>query len=231
MNKPYVTKLKEVAGKSVWIVDGFYIRKNMEINFNNFGQHFRFNFIPENEFWIDVQVTGGEENLFIEHLLLENKLMAEGKSFNDAADEAGQLETDMRIEDPKVFNLKLEFETKPEAVYKEIRRKFLKKYSNDAVRTYLVDSGLVRGIFYNDWVSGGHDKVYRFVPSNEVWIDDDITDEERPYVILHEIHERHLMDNGQSYPEAHNSACKTEQHCQKNPGELEAKIKEELQKQ
>lgn len=231
MEKPYIKKLKEISGFDVWIVDGFYIRKNIEINFNNFGQHYRFNFIPEKEFWIDVQMTGGEENLFIEHLILENRLMAEGKSFNDAAEEANKLEEEMRLEDPKVFDLKSRFKAEPEAVYKEIRKEYLEKYSNKSVRTYLVDSGLVRGVFYNDWVSGGHDKVYSFVPSGEVWIDDDITPEERNFVMLHELHERHLMDKGSDYPPAHDSACKIEKYCHSNPDELEVKIKEELLKQ
>ena len=231
MDKPYIKKFKEVAGFTVWIVDGFYIRRNTEINFNNFGQHYRFPFIPKDELWMDVQTTGGEEELFIEHMLLENKLMAEGKSFNDADDEAGEMEVEARLQDPKVFKLKSQFGENPEAVYKKIRRKLLPKYSNDTIKTYLADSGLIRGIFHNDWVAGGHDKVYDFVPPNEVWIDDDSTEEERPYITLHELHERHLMARGYPYLTAHGSACKIEQYCQKHPKELAEKIEVELTKQ
>ncbi len=41
-----------------------------------------------------------------------------------------------------------------------------------------------------DFTAGGHDYVYEFVPENEVWIDDDIAEAERGYVLVHELHER-----------------------------------------
>ena len=48
----------------------------------------------------------------------------------------------------------------------------------------------MRSVFDIDFTAGGHDYVYEFVPENEVWIDDDIEEQERGYVLLHELHER-----------------------------------------
>jgi hypothetical protein len=232
MNKPYIKKYSEVSGITVWIVDGFHIRQNMDINFSNFGQHYRFNYIPKEEFWLDRQANPGEEPYFIEHLLAENKMMAEGKDYNDALDEGDKAEQDMRDQDPRIMGLKRKLQEDKPSVLKEIRLELLKKYSNEVVKTCVVDSSLIRSLFYIDWVAGGHDKVYpAFVPPNEVWIDNDIVAEERKFVLLHELHERYYMSQGYEYNHAHASALEEEAYCHKNPEELEAKIQYELARQ
>src|SRR3989344_4485112 len=53
MKKPYIKKYCKISKFSVFIVDGAYIREFIDEEFTNFGQHFRFKFIPKNEFWID----------------------------------------------------------------------------------------------------------------------------------------------------------------------------------
>ena len=232
MKKPYIKKISEVSGITVWRVDGFYIRQNIDINFNNFGQHYRFNYIPRNEFWLDKQAkTGIEEKYFIEHLLAEHKLMTEGTDFNDAIDEGDKVEQEMRNKDKVVQKLQEKLKTAPEAVYKRIRQKKLGGCSNKIISTYIVNSNLVRSLFYMDWVAGGHDHVYNFVPKNEVWVDNDIISKEKPYLILHELHERYWMSHGWEYKKAHESALKVEHHAYKNPSELKKMIKEELAKQ
>lgn len=232
MEKPYIKKFGEFDGITVWIVDGYYVRQYIDINFNNFGQHYRFNFIPDNEFWLDRQAIEGEEKYFIAHLLVEHKLMAEGKSYNEAIEEGDRAETEMRNKDENIRKLKEILKADKEAVLKEVRKEFLKEYSNEAVKIYIVNSFLVRGLFNVDWVAGGHDKVYPlFVPDHELWLDDDIVEEEKKFVLLHELHERYWMSQGWKYNPAHESALKIEDYCHKHPEELEQKIKEELDRQ
>lgn len=242
MDKPYLKKFSEIEGITVWIVDGYYIRRFIDIhypkdergtyNFNNFGQHYRFNFIPENEFWIDRQAESGEEQYFIQHLLAEYKLMKEGKNYYDATTAGDHAEQEMRDKDPRVIDLRKKLTTDRESVLNIIRKKLLENYSNGKIKTYIVDSFLVRSLFYLDWVSGGHDKVYPdFVPPGEVWLDNDIVDEEMKYVLLHELHERYWMSEGWKYHPAHDSALEIEAYCYKNPEELENKIGEELNRQ
>ena len=96
---------------------------------------------------------------------------------------------------------------------------------------WLVDGNLVRSFFLLDYCEGGHDLVYPFIPKNEIWIEEAISPQERKFIILHELHERHLMDQGKSYKNAHIGATEVEDYYRENPKEdLEAKIKEEMQK-
>ena len=231
MRKPYLRKFDQIAGIAVWIVDGYYVRRNIDIDFNNFGQHYRFKFIPVNEFWLDRQEAFGEERYFIEHLIVERRLMSQGKNYNDALEASDQVEQKMREKDEKVKELKEKLQTDRETFLKKIRKELLLPYSNEEIKTYIINSFLVRSLLYIDWVAGGHDKVYDFVPKNEVWIDNDITADERKYVILHELHERYRMLQGLKYNEAHESALKIENYCYKNPKELNQKIREELERQ
>ena len=85
--------------------------------------------------------------------------------------------------------------------------------------------------FLLDYCEGGHDKVYPFIPKNEVWIEKAISHQERKFIILHELHERYLMSQGKSYKNAHIGATEVEDHYRENPKEdLEARIKEEMVK-
>jgi hypothetical protein len=57
------------------------VRENLDEEFTNFGQHYRFHFIPINEFWLDQQHAPGEEQFFIDHLLVEYRLMRYGMDY------------------------------------------------------------------------------------------------------------------------------------------------------
>lgn len=85
---------------------------------------------------------------------------------------------------------------------------------------WIVDGRLVRSVFDVDFTEGGHDHVYEFVPENEVWIDNDVDEAERPFVLLHELHERNLMEKGWDYDRAHEDSSKLEYHCRQHPEEL-----------
>ena len=85
----------------------------------------------------------------------------------------------------------------------------------------------MRSVFDVDFTEGGHDYVYEFVPQNEVWIDNDLEEAERPYVLLHELHERNLMAKGWSYSKAHEDSSKIEYHCRHHPNELHAELAKE----
>ncbi|HTY57766.1 MAG TPA: hypothetical protein VMF59_03075, partial [Bacteroidota bacterium] len=50
---PYIRKAEQRGRIAVWIVDGTYVRTNIDEEFTNYGQHYGFDFIPANEFWID----------------------------------------------------------------------------------------------------------------------------------------------------------------------------------
>jgi len=225
---PYIEKIITVSDIDVWIVDGMYIRTNIDREFTNFGQYYRFKFIPKNEFWIDKEKIGGEEDFYIEHLLVENRLMEEGMPYEQAIDKANRAEKKLRKE---VLLAKEEIRpdmTKAEYIEKA-HKKLLTKYSN-GIKVWIVDGALVRTVFFMDFTEGGHDQVYKFVPKGEVWLDDDLSEKEIKLILLHELHERCLMSQGWDYDTAHRKASSIEYHCRHHPEDLEKKLDEEIEK-
>jgi hypothetical protein len=75
---------------------------------------------------------------------------------------------------------------------------------------WLVDGKYVREHLYQDFTQGGHEFIYDFIPHNEIWLDDDLSVDERPAVIAHEIYERSLMLKKVPYDLAHNWANRIE---------------------
>jgi hypothetical protein len=227
MKKPYLKKFSEVGDFSVYLVDGKFIRTNLDEEFTNFGQHFRLKFIPKNEFWIDKESSPGEEKYFIDHLLVEYKLMKSGMSYKKAITKAGAVEQSERKKSKKLKPL-LKIKNY-ETLLAKIHKKKLRGYGKD-INVWVISGEKVRGLFYIDFTEGGHEFVYNFVPKSEVWIDDDISSKERKFVLLHEIHERNLMAKGMCYDDAHKSSSKIEYHCRRNPRDLNKFLKKELTK-
>jgi len=213
---PYLKKVGERGHISVWIVDGTYVRTHIDEEFTNYGQHYAFTFIPKDEFWIDREGSPDELKFFVDHLLNEHRLMARGVPYDDALVAADKAERAERKKSGDVRKL-----TKggnlPDA--KKVHVRLWKKLESP-VSVWIVDGRLVRSVFDVDFTEGGHDYVYEFVPQNEVWIDNDLEEAERPYVLLHELHERNLMAKGWDYDRAHEDSSKIEYHCRHNPDEL-----------
>ena len=92
----YLKKLDERGDIVVWSVDGAYIRTNIDEEFTNYGQHYRFLYIPANEFWIDHEAEPDELQFFIDHLLVEHRLMANGMTYEEAIDKADREERKQR---------------------------------------------------------------------------------------------------------------------------------------
>ena len=211
MKKPKY-KLRKIGKRGkfeIWEVDGNLIRTELEKEFTNFGQHFQFHRIPKYEFWLDRENAPDERNFFIDHLLLEWSKMKEGATHREAIVAADDREMKERIKalGDKRFSLKTEDKLLPQ-VYK---RKL--KNTKKGIQVYLIDGKLVRTLFYIDFTEGGHDLVYKFVPENQVWIDNDIVPKERKYIIIHELYERSLMRRGLTYNQAHEKASALEWEC------------------
>jgi hypothetical protein len=224
MKKPYIKKYDRIGDILIWIVDGRYVRKRIDEEFTNFGQHYRFRFIPRNEFWIDREYGPGEEQFFIDHLLVEHRLMAGGMPYDNALEKADAVERKERRKSEMIRQVTAL--GRPSNI-DSIHKKPLKKYSG-RVKVWIVRGELVRSLYFIDFTEGGHDRVYHFVPKNEVWLDDDLSPGDRKFVLLHELHERHLMTLGWPYNKAHRSASRIEYHCRAHPGELEENIRKEM---
>jgi hypothetical protein len=75
-------------GISIWIVDGYMVRKNIYPDFGFSGNDISCHFIPPKEIWIDGQVSCEETEYSIANELNERKFMAAGKSYDDAYSDA-----------------------------------------------------------------------------------------------------------------------------------------------
>jgi len=78
-------------GISVWIVDGYMIRKNFYPDFGFSGNDLAYHFIPPKEIWIDGQVSCEETEYSIALEMRERQLMSDGKSYGDAYEDAVQM--------------------------------------------------------------------------------------------------------------------------------------------
>ncbi len=214
--QPYVKLIEERGDLKVWVVDGTYIRGHIDEEFTNYGQHYRFSYIPQNELWLDREAAQDETQFFIDHLLVEHRLMAKGMPYGKALVEADRAERNERRRAGDLGRV-MKHSTLPEA--SRVHTRLWKKLEN-GVSVWIVSGRLVRSAFDIDFTEGGHDYVYEFVPENEVWIDDDVADEERSYVLVHELHERNLMAKGQPYSKAHADSSRIEYRCRHHPDEL-----------
>jgi len=215
--RPYLKKIEELGDLQVWIVDGSYIRSHKDEEFTNFGQHYRYPYIPTNELWIDREAKHDERQFFIDHLLVERRLMAKGMPYEKALTAADRRERKERRRAGDVSRLTHHGVTLPNG--KAVHERLWQKLKN-GLSVWIVNGRLVRSVFDIDFTEGGHDYVYEFVPENELWIDDAIEESERGYILLHELHERNRMAKGWPYDKAHAESSRLEYRCRHHPDEL-----------
>lgn len=210
MNKPYIKKFKTIYNIDVFFVDGQYIRTSINKEFTNYGQNYLFSFIPKNELWIDKKTAPHEADFFVESMLVMRREMKRGKTHDEAVKIADRRERAER----KISKLFLDLKRLPKDERLEKIRKE-KLITTGKIDVWLVNGEAVRSLYFLDFTEGGHDKVYDFVPENEVWIDDDLGEGERKFVLIHELNERWLMAKGSNYDEAHFPSSDLEYFCRK----------------
>jgi hypothetical protein len=214
---PYLEKIDERGRLAVWIVDGAYIRGHLDEEFTNFGQHYRYPYIPEGELWIDREAEHDERSFFIDHLLVEHRLMAGGMPYDKALEAADRAERSERRRAGDMRTLTAGGRKLPDG--HDVHERLWKRLES-GISVWIVNGRLVRSVFDIDYTAGGHDYVYEFVPEGEVWIDDAIEEPERPYVLLHELHERSRMAAGMPYSKAHAESSRIEYRSRHHPDEL-----------
>jgi hypothetical protein len=217
LKPPYVERIGNRGDLDIWVVDGSYVRGHIDEEFTNFGQHYRYAYIPKSELWLDQEAEHNERAFFIEHLLIEYRLMLQGVPYSEALVEADKHERTERRRAGDVRKTTNDGKKLPNGT--EMHEKLWKTLES-GVTVWMVNGRLVRSTFDIDFTEGGHDKVYEFVPANEVWIDDAIVEQERGYVLLHELHERNRMSKGMPYSQAHAESSKIEFRCRHHPDEL-----------
>lgn len=98
----------------------------------------------------------------------------------------------------------------------------------DGLDIWVVNGSFVRRKILSEFLFGGNDRVYNFIPEGEIWLDGAINATEVEYTTKHELTERKLIaEKGLSYDEAHRIAGVEEQQLRdKNQALIEEKEKE-----
>ena len=213
---PYVRQLERHGSLSVWLVDGAEVRKNIDIEFSNFGSHYDIDEIPMHEIWIDGETDPDEQRFFIAHALLERRLIKAGKDADVARHTACHEERRMRVAAGDLRKV-MHGRALPDAT--KVRLELWKTLPSGVV-VWFVKGRLVRSVYDIEFTEGGHEHVYEYIPRGEVWIDDDIHEEERGFVVFHELHERNRMADGMDYDTAHDESSKLELHYRNHPDQL-----------
>ncbi len=211
----------EREGFKIWIVDGPKVREKIFGEFLFGGNSERYTFNPEGEIWVDNSITSEEIETTIAHEINERNLMYKsGMSYFDAHDSSLSIEVKMRndyfnlakshesnipLVSPTDFDSTQEIENLPEMVkLKNVYRQFLE--TRNGINIWIVDGVNIRRDIYPDFGFSGNDLAYHFIPSNEIWIDAQISCEELLFSIELELKEREEMSNGINYDDSYTSA-------------------------
>ncbi len=91
----------------------------------------------------------------------------------------------------------------------------------DGYSVWIVDGSAVRQNVYHEFLYGGNEQRYLYVPKGEIWIDNAISAEEYEYTVAHELNERKLMAKfGYTYSAAHDSSLQVELKMRKMNSKL-----------
>ncbi len=94
----------------------------------------------------------------------------------------------------------------------------IKEEIKDDLKVQLVDGAKVRRHIDPQFVMGGHDLVYSYVPAKTIWLENNLDPRDLPHILKHELLERQLMGQGQSYDDAHGWATAAEKESRRAVG-------------
>jgi len=208
-------------GYDVWIVDGCRVRHNIYNSFLYGGNEQRYPFNPKGEIWIDNALSCEEFDMTLIHELNERHLMAKyGWTYLKAHDSSLMLEVKTRRLYEAVCRAheaslrkvgvtdhdnSKEIKDIPDSIQlQNIYR--LPVGMRNGISIWIVDGYLVRKNIFPDFGFSGNDLSCHFIPTNEIWIDGQVSCEETEYSIGVELMERQEMLKGKSYSEAYEDA-------------------------
>ncbi|MBI5369846.1 hypothetical protein HZA85_01460 [Candidatus Uhrbacteria bacterium] len=185
----------------VRLVDAFKIRQTLDPDFSALHCHSTAihkyytpkYYIPQGEWWLDVRLKD-EMDFF-----LKSEAIVHPKTIKTSADFHEYLKAKLCKKGP-IPNFRV------------------KTHWRLGSRIVLVDGKVVRQYLDPEFTQGGHEKVYRYVPKGEIWIECALHPKEIPFAIHHETIERKMMFKGKSYDIAHEYATAAEKEMRRAYG-------------
>ena len=89
---PRISIYKQSDQCTVWLVDGYYIRNHIDINFEHGGHHLVYWWIPPCEVWIEKEQPFADYPFVALHELDEHLKMRQGLNYDQAHEKALELE-------------------------------------------------------------------------------------------------------------------------------------------
>lgn len=170
----------------VKIVDGFKIRNTIDPDFSIVNDCLTAPYIPKNEIWFDRAFI--KEKITLLEAYAKKRTLIKKYGY-EKAEEMMRRGTEKSADEVKI--------------------KILSK--RGPIKIWLVSGKKVREYFDPSFNFGGHWLVYKYIPKNEVWIDNAALARERKYIIIHELFELDLMKEGKKkYNDAHDYATARE---------------------
>lgn len=215
--------IDEIGKYKIYFVNGEKVR-DLGKDAEEFGlsSSFKYHkFIPENEIWIENDVSKEESKILMYTELYRIRLIDNGMEKWKAYRDALKKEKDLR-QNYKTKNAKDTDEKADEKIY-------IKEYCKikEDMVVWLVDGKEVRNEYKTDFMEGGNGYVYKWVPNDEIWIEEGINEHEIPFIILHEFVEKTFMKKDKmNYDNAHDIASKVE--WSKRPDNFKKKDAENL---
>jgi hypothetical protein len=83
------------------------------------------------------------------------------------------------------------------------------------MRIFLVNGEFIRNRLETSFTMASHHWVSKYIPKDEVWVDDKMSELDKAAVIHHEVYEIGLMRKGMPYLKAHARATRSEQWFRK----------------
>ena len=184
-----------MAARKLKIVDGFKIRNTLDVEFCALGDKDVYPYMKPGQLWLERYYL--PEKAFLLHVYKIKKRLVKRFGWERAK----------ALLRPDKFNRDL-----PEKCHLALLGKL------GQLKIYLVDGPMVRRHLDPDFFFGGHYRVYKYVPKNEVWLDSAVTGPELKYVAVHELFELALMKIGKGYDDAHEYANAAEKEARRKDG-------------
>lgn len=184
-------------------VNGFLIRNTIDDDFGIIHRHpanlsfFAPKFyIPADEIWIDAPHKHETDFLIAVEFFSEKNNIPSDSDYH----------TERKLKKEKLCTID---SMPPYIMRNELRKSLTIVY---------VDGSIIRRCFDPEFILGGHDLVYDYIPNNTIWIDAMTHANEIPYIIEHECIERELMTQGKSYDVAHEYATIRDKELRRKNG-------------
>ena len=186
--------------KTLRQVDGFKIRNTLDIDFgllheaSSQASYFAPKFyIPEHEIWLDHRFKDEKDFL----LKLE------------------ELETPDIL---KTYSAQRQYIKKALCISGPVPPYRISQSEEGELTIVMVDGKIIRTHFDPEFIFGGHEFVYSYIPPREIWLDNLMDTDEVQYVLLHEKVERELMSKGKTYDIGHEYASVAEKEMRRTTG-------------